>query len=136
MNYLPKKDLRLMRFIGWFSPAFMTDFWTTIGEDCYYPTTVTDPMRSEYKNIRVHELVHTEQQHKYTKPVWFALYFFCPLPVFLAYFRWRFEREAYLVQITGTTVSNETVVNLLHNSYFYPWPKRWMLEWFNENRGP
>jgi hypothetical protein len=51
--------------------------------------------------------------------------------MFLSYFRWKFEREAYMVQIERGAKA-EDVVNLLWSSYLFPWPKSLMLKWFKK----
>ena len=42
-----------------------------------------------------HERVHMRQRRKYTMPLFSFLYLFFPLPIGLAYFRAKFEWEAY-----------------------------------------
>jgi hypothetical protein len=125
-----KKDSFFWRMIGKVFPQFNT-FWTTINKTIYYPAHVENPLDPKYKNIIDHELVHVDQAKKYTFPLFAFLYVFFPLPVGLAYFRWKFEREGYLGQIrTGTSI--DRVVETL-SMYFYPWPKSWMKKWFEEN---
>jgi hypothetical protein len=118
-----------MRFIGKFHTDFYERFWTTIGDTVYYPTKVQDPMLPQYATIRIHEQVHIEQYRKYKKYLFLFLYLFFPLPVLFSYFRWKFEREAFLVDIeNGANI--DLIVETLQKNYFYCWPKSWMRNWF------
>lgn len=87
---------------------FLTDYATTIGPWIALPPDwvahVSDPA-PEWAWLRyllVHERVHVEQFRRWgfgsprvgIVTMGFA-YLFLPLPVGLAWFRWRFEREAY-----------------------------------------
>lgn len=132
-----KNDSRAMRFIGRFRPDFMTRYWTTVGDTIYYPTSVQDPNHKSHDDAVSHELVHVSQYRKFGKALFLFLYLFVPVPFFFAYFRWKFEREAYLVQIhEGALVEN--VVQTLWSGYVCPWPRFLMRKWFhkkiNQNR--
>ena len=108
----------------------MTVYWTTVGETVYYPTTVQDP--TVHIKVLEHEQIHIDQYKKYTTPLFLSLYLLLPLPILLSYFRWKFEREAYLVEIrAGAPI--EAVVDILWNGYGWPWPRVWMRKWFEKH---
>jgi hypothetical protein len=121
--------------ILWFVPD---RYWITIWDTTYYPETtaktavervMTDPMRN--KKIVKHEGKHYLQWDKYG--VFFPLlYLFLPLPFLFAYFRWMFEREAYLVDILEFDVPVDIVVNALWYGYVFTWPPCLMRSWFNK----
>lgn len=112
-------------------------YWTTIGKTIYYPDQIVDPHL--FPDIIEHEKVHVAQYKKLSVPVFLFLYCLVPLPVGLAYFRWRFEREAYLVQFKYLLAENpqydidfevEQVVRSLWFNYLFAWPRGWMKSWF------
>lgn len=85
---------------------FKTRYYTTFGPVIAVPEGWES--RSLVGRIATleHELVHVEQCKSFgLGNVWLGLipfgflYLFFPLPVGFAYFRWRFEREAYVVGI-------------------------------------
>jgi hypothetical protein len=126
----PKKDSFWMRLVGKIVPRFM-NYWTTVGKTIYYPShLIRNPLKIVCHQTLLHELVHVKQYEKYGAVGFLFLYCLIPLPVLFAYFRWKLEREAYLLDIkAGMTV--EHAVNELA-AYLYPWPKCWMRKWFNE----
>ena len=128
--FVKKSDSALMKFIGFFYPAFMTNLWTTIGDTIYYPVDVKSPLAIKYYPIVRHEVVHIKQFKKYGLPLFLFLYLLFPLPCFFSYFRWKFEREAYLHANIKTERDVDKVVDILAKYYFYPWPKKWMRKWF------
>ena len=129
VRYVSKADSKLMRFFGFFSSSFMTDYWTTIEHTIYYPTTVTNPLAPENEQTRNHEALHVKQFERYG---WFlmgcAILFF-PLPVLFSG-RWWIERTPYLEDIKAyKTIPVEAFVDAL-SCYLYPWPKCLMRRWF------
>lgn len=99
----PKGGSRLMKTIGWFltvlsfgtSKKFMEMYTTTIGTTVYTPLSWNGWTEHEQMALLRHERVHMRQARRLGR-VWYALlYLFVPLPFLLAYFRMRFEREAY-----------------------------------------
>lgn len=139
-----KDNSRLMRVIGWFFNLFkwltkfdfMEDAWTTVGgKTIYFPVDYPlsyeklQGISSSEVTIR-HELVHIRQARKY--PVWFQVsYLLFPIFIFFAWFRWRWEREAYMVNIrAGADI--DRIVDILWKVYLFPWPKPWMRKWFRE----
>lgn len=82
--------------------TFLTDYYTTIGPWVGVPWDWE--LYSEYGRAATieHETVHVKQCRRcgfgnvYLGILPFSLlYIFAPLPIGLAWFRWRFEREAY-----------------------------------------
>ena len=107
VNIVRKSDSRFMRFLGSLlfvlsfgkNKEFMRSFTTTIGDTIYVGTDWDIlPVEEQYSIIR-HECVHLEQQKKYGKLLFAFLYLFFPVPVVFAYWRTKFEKEAYEVQM-------------------------------------
>lgn len=142
VNFVRKDKSKWMSLIGKADPSFMTTVWTTIGNTIYYPTTIGNPEWPGFHPIVEHELVHVEQFKKWTVPFFLFLYIWMPMPFFFAYFRWRFEREAYLVDLKMNDDEDvylktrvEWIVNSLWSNYFFTWPKSWMRKWFYKELG-
>lgn len=125
-----KSESRLMRFLGSILGAwFMHSAWTTIG-----PRTIWAPVGARLDRLDVyaliiqHELVHVAQAKRWL--VLFQLsYLLLPLPIWLAWCRWRWEREAYLVQLRAGA-SPAVLADLLWRRYGWPWPRPLMRRWF------
>jgi len=141
---------------------YLARYWGAFGDRIYYPNTanpeefVTVNMapgswRSSrnlepYEAPILHELCHIKQQCRLNKWWWLFLYVLAPLPIGLSYFRWKFEREAYLFSIKtdiqrrnvttnlGKLAAIEGVVTSL-SGYAWPWPKKWMRRWFTQKIG-
>ena len=81
---------------------FLTRYYTTLGGTIGYPKGWEKSSLESRIAVLEHELVHIKQCKKFGLgnvwlglPLYTPLYLLFPLPVGLAYFRWRFEREAY-----------------------------------------
>ena len=122
----PRKSHFGLRILDTIFPS-LRSYWLTIGNTIYYPDSVENPT-DEHALIR-HELVHVQQYEKYGTLLFIFLYLFVPLPIGFAYFRWYFEREAYLVNIKAGDLTIPQVVRML-DGYWKPWPKKWMTTWF------
>lgn len=124
--------------------TFMTSFITTLGNKVYVPASWNSKSIISKIEIMRHERVHMRQSKKYGRFVFSVLYLFVPLPCVLAYFRKKFEMEAYeesmraLYQYKGADaftpqlkefyVSQFTTAN-----YFWMWPFRKGVElWFDD----
>ncbi len=116
-----------MRLLG--QKDFLRRVWLTLGRTIYHPSFVDDPYA--YPGTVEHELVHVRQWRKYG-PLFGLAYLLLPLPLGLSWFRWYFEREAYLVQlrICPDEAEVERLVEVLWRGYGYPWPRPWMRSWF------
>jgi len=137
-----KRESFWMKVIDWFlrivsfgqMTKFMTNYVTTIGTTVY----VTDSWAEDVDHAITlrHEMVHMKQRERYGF-FWFAvLYLFVPLPIGLAYFRAKFEKEAYeetllgIAQVYGIEALNQRSVRdritgqFLGSSYLWMWPFR------------
>jgi hypothetical protein len=138
VRLVAKADSRLMRVLALLLPAagtrgFQERYWTTLGRSIYYPTSVRDPLA--HRDVLEHELVHVRQWHRYGVLLWIS-YLLLPVPFGLAWFRFRWEREAYLVQIARATDRDREiarVVDALWFGYGRPWPRAWMRRWFERH---
>lgn len=151
-----KQDSRFMKMIdlvlrvitlGKMS-TYMTDFITTMGTTVYVPEYWDQMPETSRMTVLRHERVHMRQARQYGR-LWFSLlYLLVPLPLGLAYFRMKFEREAYeesiaaMFEYYGPKVfTNEVKQNFLRHftsaEYFWMWPfprslERWF--WLTVNR--
>ena len=75
--------------------TFMTTYTTTMGNTVYVPSQWA--LWTEQSKVRIlrHERIHMRQAKKYTRLLFSFLYLFVPLPIGYAYFRAKFEMEAY-----------------------------------------
>ena len=132
----PRSSSLFMRFLNIFGAGTA---WTTVGNTIYYPDAIVDPML--FPDIIEHEKVHVEQFKKYSVPLFLFLYVLVPLPLFFSYFRWKFEREAYVVELKylaahrknfdmGTAI--DQVVKSLWSFYVCTWPTWLMRSWFKK----
>ena len=102
-----KSDSWFMKAIGTFlkvisfgtNTAFMTDFVTTINHTVYVPTAYATWSAQDQNTIIEHEKVHMAQADKYSFPLFAFLYVCCFFPIGLAYFRMKFEQEAYATSL-------------------------------------
>lgn len=114
-------------------PNFMEGFWTTIGRTIAYPDSVGDPFDVRHRGVLLHEMVHVQQWDRWwiLMPISYVLF---PFPVVFAWSRWRWEREAYLIQINREELGVSQVVDFLWNNYGWCWPREWMERWFDEHK--
>lgn len=123
----PRSSFWLTRFLDKFGGGV---YWTTVGDTIYYPYIYDLKTAQSFTEIIEHEQVHLRQYKKYGTVPFLFLYALVFLPVFLSYFRWKFEREAYLVGIVKYGDNIDEVVKVLWNGYGCPWPKTLMRRWF------
>lgn len=99
----PKTESRLITVIDVLLRAitfgstkdFMTRYTTTIGTTVYTPTSWDSMPETSRMTILRHERVHMQQAQLYGRLLFSLLYLFWPLPLGLAYYRAKFEMEAY-----------------------------------------
>lgn len=149
---VPKTDSELMHLLNLVLflltagtlRTFMTSFTTIIGRTMYTPDGwESRGMSSQLVTLR-HERVHLRQQRRYSRPLFTFLYLFV-LPFGFAYFRTKFEKEAYeesmLVSATryGTSILREKgyrermIENFTSGSYMWMWVRRADIEkWYDE----
>ena len=119
-----------VKIVLWF---VIPEFWITIGDTTYCPNGLAVPSSVvQYDHLIVHERVHIKSWHQYGIVGFPILYLLVPCPVIFAYFRWKIEREAYLVNIVRGDTTIERAVNKLWSKYCWPWPKSWMTRWFKQ----
>jgi hypothetical protein len=124
---------------------YLDSYQTTIGKTVYVTADWDDwdPDR-RYVTLR-HEAVHLRQFRRLTLPVMALLYLFVPLPMGLAYFRARFEMEAYAESIRAAAevwgsdypaqaaFRSHVIEQFLGPSYGWMWPFRHRVErWYDE----
>lgn len=96
LRFVDKADSRFMRIAAWFLGAgFLTSYVTTVGNTVYLPTHWDGLSEATRCVILRHERVHMRQARRMTYPVFALFYLFVFLPVGLAFYRARFEMEAY-----------------------------------------
>jgi len=153
---VPKSSSSLMRAIDIFlkvitfglMKTFMTRFITTVGYTVYVNRTWG--LKHDVAKMLTlrHERVHMRQRRKYGSFLFTFLYLFFPVPVLFAYYRRKFEMEAYeetmlsmleLLPLSGegtlmTPVFKEIVVRHFTTAeYFWMWPWRSSVErWYDE----
>ena len=133
--------LRILTFGG--QKMFMMNFTTTLGNTMYIPT-LWDHWPEEVRCIILrHEAIHMKQAKKYWRPFFSFLYMFFPLPFLFAYFRMKFESEAYEESIRAsydyfgmkcfTPVMRERYVSYFTSSdYLWMWPFKGRVEaWYD-----
>lgn len=144
-----KNDFWWCRLIGKVFPSFLTDISTTVGSTIYVCANWNQLSAKDAKLSLEHETTHVLQFSKYIFPIMSFLYLFFPLPVGLAYFRYRMEREAYfnelvlaremcLQELGDWSKERERLINwvvsvLGSGMYLWPWPKSWIRKWFEKN---
>lgn len=124
--------------------SYLSSYQTTIGQRVY----VTDdwdrlPADRRYVTMR-HERIHLRQFARFTLPGMALLYVFLPLPLGLAYFRARFEWEAYAetlratAEVEGPEAARSPALRarilgqFTGPSYGWMWPFRKQLErWYD-----
>lgn len=122
--------------------AYLDSYQTTIGNTVYV-TRDWDEWSVDHRYIVMrHEAVHIRQFHRYTLIGMSLLYLLVPLPLGLAYFRARFEKEAYAESIRVTAelrgiaearrMREHIIAQFTGPSYGWMWPFRASLDrWFD-----
>jgi len=123
---------------------FMTRFITTMGNKVYVPSDWDQyPIMSKASILR-HERIHMRQAKKYGRFIFSVLYLLAPFPVGIAYFRKKFEQEAYeeslktiyewrgLKVLESPELKERTLSHFTSAEYFWMWPFRKNLEsWYD-----
>lgn len=124
---------------------FMSAFVTTIGYTVYVPDGwLSGPDASRVSVLR-HERVHMRQRRKYSMPLFTFLYLVPFFPLGLAYFRARFEWEAYAETMQAAVDYHGKVIlqlplfkaNIVRHfttgEYGWMWPFRSTVEkWYDD----
>jgi len=122
---------------------FMTGFITTIGNKVYVPDVWDNNTLTSKAEIIRHERIHMRQAKRYGRFLFSLLYLALPLPTVFAYFRKKFEQEAYeeslkaLYEYHGESVftprlKNFFISHFVSANYFWMWPFQKNLEsWYD-----
>lgn len=147
-----KRDSKLMKAIDVLlrvitfnqMKLYLTDFITTLGVVVYVPTMWEDMNEADRAIVLRHERVHMRQRVRHGK-LWFSvLYTLLPLPCLLAYYRTKFEKEAYEETLRATLelypncklqtseARDEFVSYFTTSYYFWMWPfKKSIGAWYD-----
>lgn len=79
--------------------GFLQDYVTTVGTVVYVPTRWSDFDEITRCILLRHEAVHMRQARQYGRLLYSLLYLFAFFPVFFAWYRAKFEMEAYAESI-------------------------------------
>jgi hypothetical protein len=125
--------------------TYLDSFQTTIGKTVYVTADWDDRSADDRYVTMRHEAIHLRQFRRLSLPVMAVLYVLVPLPMGLAYFRARFEKEAYAETIRAAAeVWGATYVRTHEHrkyvidqftgpAYGWMWPFRASLErWYDE----
>jgi hypothetical protein len=124
--------------------SYLDSYQTTIGKTVYV-TADWDDLDPDQRYVTLrHEAVHLRQFRRLTLPGMAVLYLLIPLPMGLAYFRARFEMEAYAESIraaaevwgesypAGTAYRRHVIDQFVGPSYGWMWPFRRAIErWYD-----
>jgi len=125
--------------------SYLDSYQTTIGRTVYVTCDWDDwPPDRRYVTLR-HEAIHLRQFRKYTLVGMALLYVLLPLPMGLAWFRARFEQEAYAESIRaaaevwgcdfprGAAYREHVISQFVGPSYGWMWPFRRSVErWYDQ----
>lgn len=119
-----------------FNQKFLTHYWTTWFGKVYAPSSANLDDLSNHDRVIRHEKIHITDAKKWKW--WFRIsYLFLPVPIFLCYGRFYWERKAYLPEMMELKDTwrfpirlNQIVNNLGGPNYMWSWPKKWIREWF------
>lgn len=150
---VPKSESSLMRAINAFLLVisfgqirqFMTSFTTTVGTTVYVTDGWKDSTDESKKILLRHERVHMRQARRLTRPLFSFLYLFVFLPGGLAWFRAKFEKEAYeesfraayeyygREHVFSKEFRDHVAKNFTGPAYLYMWPfpktvDKWVLD--------
>ncbi len=144
------KFINMLMHLGSKNHPFMLEYATTIGKTIYMPNLWWDTANEQQRLILLrHELVHIKQMQQYSTPLFLLLYLFVPLPLGCAYFRAKFEKDAYREtmqaryeywgedSITSTECREWIISQFTGKMYGWMWPfKQSMERWYkNTSQG-
>jgi len=124
--------------------GYLTDYQTTIGATVFVSDDWEDRTDDQRYVTMRHERVHMRQFQAYSLPVMALLYLLIPLPMGLAWFRARFEKQAYEETIAAAAAvygpahvrdgafREHILQQFTGPSYGWMWPFRASLErWYD-----
>lgn len=126
--------------------TFMISFTTTIGDTIYVPSSWETEWDDTTKIIILrHERIHMLQKKHYTMILFAILYLFIPFPIGFAYFRKKFEQEAYEESMKATAelrsaiilelpeYRNHIIGQFVSANYLWTWFSRKSIEaWYDK----
>ncbi|MHA1793874.1 MAG: hypothetical protein ACTSVI_14620 [Promethearchaeota archaeon] len=131
---IQKKTSRFSQMLGklaFWNKEFNTRYTTTIGPKIYVNHSWNDRPAMDRWRVLIHERIHMRQTQKYGLLSFFLVFGLFPLPAKLAYFRRKWEWEAYRIGIyvrfkrDGIKgVLNHKFINFLLDQFcgpFYMW---------------
>lgn len=137
--------LRIVTLNG--CPDFMTRFVTTIGTRVYVPSNWANWDEDDKVCLLRHERVHMRQARKYTFIGFAFLYLLLWFPLGLAYFRCKFEQEAYAETMRADAEAYGVQIllredykrNIMHyflsGAYGWMWPFEGQIEdWYEQTK--
>jgi len=124
--------------------SYLDSYQTTIGSTVYVTADWDDRDPDErYVTLR-HEAIHLRQFRTFTRPGMAVLYLLLPLPMGLAWFRARFEKEAYAETVRAAAevwgpefprrdeFRRRVIAQFTGAAYGWMWPFRGDLErWYD-----
>lgn len=153
LRIVQKSDSVFMRFLSFClllvtlgkMRSFMDVFVTTVGDTIYVPTQWGAMSDTDRCGVLRHERVHLRQQRKYGKLLFGFLYLVPILPVGLAYFRAKFEKEAYeeslrfykdaygMQSLYNRKLKDSIVNHFVTAEYGWMWPfKKQINTWYDD----
>jgi hypothetical protein len=124
--------------------SYLDGYHTTIGRTIYVTGSWDGMSRDERYMLLRHEAVHLRQFRRYTLVGMAFLYLLVPLPLGLAWFRARFEREAYAetvraaaevhgpAHVRAPSFRDHILEQFTGPAYGWMWPFRGSLErWYD-----
>jgi len=124
--------------------AYLDGYHTTIGQRIYVTSDWEERDPNQRYLTLCHERVHMRQFRRFTFPGMTLLYLLLPLPMGAAYFRARFERQAYAETIRATAelygrervadpnFRSHIIEQFTGPSYGWMWPFRRRMEcWYD-----
>jgi hypothetical protein len=135
-------DFLLKLITLWRMKNFMTSFTTTLGFVVYTPSSWGDVSERAKIAVLRHERVHMRQKDQ--GGFWFSVkYLLLPFPIFWAYYRMKYEMEAYEVSMRvlweyagSAAFTAEYKQRMLQHftsaEYFWTWPwKKSLNKWYD-----
>ncbi|MCP4446421.1 MAG: hypothetical protein GY811_13910 [Myxococcales bacterium] len=128
--------------------TYLSQYHTTLGQRIYVPDHWEESSEDSRYVTLCHERIHMRQFRKFTWPGMTLLYLLVPLPMGLAYFRARFEMEAYAESVRAAAevwgpdyvrdadYRDHVLSQFMGASYGWMWPFRKRLErWYQRALG-
>lgn len=159
IRFADKAKSPLMRVLGWLlaivtlGRARFDGYWTTIGNRVWMPMHAWRGPMLNFREVIEHEAHHVAQFRRAgLGSAWLGvvviapLYLLLPVPVGLAWGRWRIERTAYVAGAMAAldrlypnhiapvdsldAIADEYAASVSGPSYGWAWPRRWARRWF------